>query len=124
MTNEQYAKNGQLVYAVKNYSELTKFEKKELIIPAGDSLEDYANYQVRYNKKGQLLGVKPNDFSAKKNAELDMKAKEPDLLDGLAALSSSKHTKIYQQAKKRLGVTNEQVNRARAIVSMEVSRND
>jgi len=118
MENVQYAKNGQLVMAVKNYVELTVEEKEALVIPATNKLSDYANFQVRYNKKGELLGVKPHDFSESKSAEIEKKAQEPDLIDGLQVLfNKNNHSKQYQLAKKRLGVTNEHINEARKVIN-------
>lgn len=74
MEKTQYAKNGQLVLAVKDYEELTAEEKEALVIPATNELSDYANFQVRYNKKGDLLSVKPHDFSESKSAEIKKQA--------------------------------------------------
>ena len=118
MKKTQYAKNGQLVSAVKNYEELTAEEKEALVIPVTNELSDYANFQVRYNKKGELLGVKPHDFSESKSAVIEKKAQEPDLIDGLQVLfNKNKHSKQYQLAKKRLGVTDEHINEARKVIN-------
>lgn len=118
MKKTQYAKNGQLVSAVKNYEELTAEEKEALVIPVTNELSDYANFQVRYNKKGELLGVKPHDFSESKSAVIEKKAQEPDLIDGLQVLfNKNKHSKQYKLAKKRLGVTNEHINEARKVIN-------
>lgn len=117
MKNTQYAKNGQLVSAVKTYEELTAAEKQKLIIPASDKLSDYANFQVRYNKQGKLLGVQGHDLSAAREAEVKTHAQKPDLIDGLTVLSAGKHSKQYQAAKRRLGVSGEQINRARRVVA-------
>ena len=85
MEQTQYAKNGQLVSAVKNYEELTAEEKEALVIPVTNELSDYANFQVRYNKKGELLGVKPHNFLESKSAAIEKRTQEPDLIDGLQA---------------------------------------
>lgn len=75
MLNVQHANNGQTVSAVKTYNELSAVEKDALIIPVTTKLSDYANFQVRYNKNGKLLGCKPHVLSAeyaariKKNGE-------------------------------------------------------
>lgn len=118
MKNVQYAKNGQLVMAVKNYEELTTQEKEALVIPHATKLSDYANFQVRYNKKGELLGVQAHDFSEKKSEEIETQSQQPNLLDGLQVLlNKNKYSKQYQSAKKRLGVTDEQINEARKVVN-------
>lgn len=114
----QYAKNGQLVSAVKNYEELTAVEKETLVIPVTNELSDYANFQIRYNKKGELLGVKPHDFSESESAAIEKQTQEPDLIDCLQVLfNKNKHSKQYRSAKKRLGVTNKQINEARKAVN-------
>lgn len=118
MENVQYAKNGQLVMAVKNYEELTTQEKEALVIPHSTKLSDYANFQVRYNKKGELLGVKPHDFSESKSAAIEKQTQEPNLIDSLQVLfNKNKHSKQYQSAKKRLNVTNKQINEARQVIN-------
>ena len=118
MKKTQYAKNGQLVSAVKNYEELTAEEKEALVIPVTNELSDYANFQVRYNKKGELLGVQAHDFSEKKSEEIETQSQQPNLLDGLQVLfNKNKHSKQYQLAKKRLGVTNEHINEARKVIN-------
>lgn len=118
MTNEQYAKNGQLVSAVKIYDELTLEEKEALVIPYSTKLSDYANFQVRYNKKGELLGVQAHDFAEKKSEKIEEQSQQPDLLDSMQVLfNKNKHSKNYQQAKKRLNVSNEQINEARQVIN-------
>ncbi len=56
MLVKQVSKNGVIVNAIKDFSELTKEEKQNLNVPYGTQLKDYKNFQVRYNKKGVLLG--------------------------------------------------------------------
>ena len=118
MKKTQYAKNGQLVSAVKNYEELTAEEKEALVIPVTNELSDYANFQVRYNKKGELLGVKPHNFLESKSAAIEKRTQELDLIDGLQVLfNKNKHSKQYQSAKKRLGATNEHINEVRKVIN-------
>lgn len=119
MTNTQYANNGQLVMAVKNYEELTGEEKNTLAIPYPDKISDYANFQVRYNKQGKLLGVQAHDFSEAKKADIAKSADQPSLLDGLQVLNGNKHSKTYQLAKKHLNVTNKQINEARKVINRD-----
>ena len=118
MEQTQQANNGQLVSAVKNYEELTAEEKEALVIPVTNELSDYANFQIRYNKKGELLGVKPHDFSESKSAAIEKQTQKPDLIDSLQVLfNKNKHSKQYQSAKKRLNVTNKQINEARQVIN-------
>lgn len=111
------AKNDQVTDAVKKYGELSKEEKAMLIFPYDSNKEDYANYQVRYNKKGELIGVSPRHFSNKKNAELD----EPtiDIVDSMQLLFGDKMSKAYRDAKKRVTsvthVSNDDIDAARRI---------
>ena len=110
MIIKDQAKNGQIVNAIKSYDELTDDEQARLIIPAGQSKDDYINYQVRYNKKGRLLGVAVHEL--KETAE----DTGIDIVDSMQLLFGNKHSKAYQAAKKRVGVTNDQVNSARLVI--------
>lgn len=110
MTNEQYSKNGQLVSAIKNFDEMTD-EEKNRIRPVDEG--EFVSYHVQYNKQGKLLHVSGAEL--KEEVSTDVK---PDLLDGLQVLfNKNKHSKAYQQAKKRLGVTNDQINKARKVIN-------
>lgn len=53
MIVKEKAQNGRILIALKSYDELTDEELANLIIPDGQSKDDYINYQVRYNKKGK-----------------------------------------------------------------------
>ena len=110
MIIKDQANNGQIVNTIKSYNELTDDEQDRLIIPAGQSKDDYINYQVRYNKKGKLLGVAVHEMKE------TTKDTEIDIVDSMQLLFGSKHSKAYQAAKKRVGVTNKQVNDARLVI--------
>ena len=110
MIIKDQAKNGQIVNAIKSYTELTGEERARLIIPAGQSQDDFISYQVRYNKKGRLLGVAVHEL--KETAE----DTGIDIVDSIQLLFGNKHSKAYQAAKKRAGVTNDQVNSARLVI--------
>lgn len=110
MIIKDQANNGQIVSAIKSYTELTDDEQARLVIPAGQSKDDYISYQVRYNKKGKLLGVAVHEM--KETAE----DTGIDIVDSMQLLFGSKHSKAYQAAKKRVGVTNKQVNDARLVI--------
>ena len=112
MIIKDQANNGQVVNAIKSYTELTDDERAHLIIPAGQSKDDYISYQVRYNKKGRLLGAAVHEL---KKATEDTGI---DIVDSMQLLFGSKHSKAYQAAKKCVGVTNEQVNDARLVIKM------
>lgn len=64
------ANNGQIIMAYKELNELTTEERELLGLPYSDQLTDYATYQVRYNKKGQLLGVQPYNYTIEKAKKL------------------------------------------------------
>jgi len=87
MLIKQVSKNGQVVNAIKNFSELTEEEKQNLHVPYGTITSDYKNYQVRYNKKGILLGVTGYDYSAEMTAKIEEESNKPDLLDYLTILT-------------------------------------
>lgn len=110
MIIKDQANNGQPVQVIKTFKELTDEEKARLIIPAGQSKDDYINYQVRYNKKGKLLGIAVHEM---KKATKDTGI---DIVDSMQLLFGNKHSKAYQAVKKRVGVTNKQVNDARLVI--------
>ena len=110
------AKNGQPVYLIKIYEELTASELDELRFPYTDSKEDYKNYAVHYSKKGELIRVQPHDFSGKKKKEIEKMINQPDILDSMQVLFGRKHSRAYQSSKKRLNVSNNEINNARRIV--------
>ena len=111
MEQEKYAKNGQLVEAVKELNEMTEAEK-QAIRPVDEGKFDA--YHVQYNKKGELLHV--SGYGIVKESDND----EVDLADAIEVLfNPNKHSKTYQNAKKRLGVTNDQINKARAVFFKE-----
>lgn len=111
------ANNGQALNIIKNYEELTGKEKNGLAFASGNRKEDYATYQVRYNKHGDLLGVKPYEFSDEKKAELD----KPhfDIVDSMQILYGNKGSREYEGAKKRItnitNVSDKDINVARHI---------
>lgn len=110
------AKNGQAVQIIKNYEELTPEEHNKLILACDRSKEDYKNYWVRYNKKGELQGVAGYEFSKSYN-DRTSEDDSIDLVDSMQLLFGNKRSKNYQSAKKRAGVTNQQVNAARKVWS-------
>lgn len=91
------AKNGQVTQAIKTYEELTKEEKKALIIPATNQLSDYADFSVSYNKKGVLLKVSANTLSEESKSELD---ESIDFVDTLQVKFGT--GKAKQKAKERV----------------------
>lgn len=83
------ANNGQALNEVVEYTDLTQDEKAILHIPSGTTIEDYANFQVRHNKKGELLGVKAHDFSEAKSQELNEHMDDVTILDIYVAFGPS-----------------------------------
>ncbi len=113
------AKNGQPVYLLKKYDELTNTELDELRFPYPDSKEDYKDYAVYYNKKGELIRVQPHDFSDKMKKEIEKNSNQPNILDSMQVLFGKKYSKAYQVSKKRLNVSDNEINNARRIVRVK-----
>ena len=84
---KQVSNNGVVVNAIKNFSELTEEEKQNLNFAYSESKEDYQNYQVRYNKKGVLLGVCGYDFTEETNAKIEEESNKPDWIDYLTVIN-------------------------------------
>lgn len=83
------AGNGQAINEIVSFDELTNEEKTMLVIPSGDKVEDYANFQVRHNKKGELLGVQVHDFSDAKSKDIADNMDKPTILDVYVAFGDS-----------------------------------
>ena len=109
------AGNGQAINEVVTYDSLTAQEKEMLIIPSTNKVSDYANFQVRHNKKGELLGVKPHDFTSEKSEKIQKQVDTPNILDVYTALGKSstpvdrkgataklKRAGVYGKAKKAM----------------------
>lgn len=113
MIIKEQAKNGQIVNAIKSYNELTDDEQARLIIPAGQSKDDYINYQVRYNKRGKLLGVAVHEMKE------TTKDTGIDIVDSMQLLFGDRMSKAYRDAKKRVTsvthVSNDDIDAARRI---------
>lgn len=108
MLVKQVSKNGKVVNAIKNFSELTEEEKQNLHVPYGTITSDYKNFQVRYNKRGELLGVCGYEFTEEMNAKIEEESNKPDWLDYLTMLTPKAATceqrlrakKHFKQAEK------------------------
>lgn len=67
--------------AIKTYAELTELEIKKLRVPAGTVVEDYKNFSVCYNKKGELIRVSVGEFSDRKREQVKEEWNKPDAMD-------------------------------------------
>ena len=105
------AKNGQPVQVIKTFKELTDEEKANINL---DTAKDYNNFHIIYDKKGNLKNIKGYELSEK----YLNKPKDDgiNIVDSMQLLFGSKHSEAYQAAKKRVGVTNKQVNDARLVI--------
>ena len=93
MLIKQVSNNGVIVNSIKNFSELTEEEKQNLNVPYGTQLKDYKNFQVRYNKRGELLGVCGYEFTEEMNAKIEEESNKPDWLDYLTIITPKAATR-------------------------------
>lgn len=98
------SKNGVAVQEIVTLESLTTTELDMLTIPRGSKIEDYASFQVRHNKKGELLGVQVHDFTEAKAEQIEEDMSKPTILDYLTAFEKSttkisKHHRLVAQAK-------------------------
>lgn len=107
------AKNGQPVQVIKTFKELTDEEKANINL---DTAKDYNNFHIIYDKKGNLKTIKGYELSEKYLSK--SKNTGIDIVDSMQLLLGNKHSKAYQAAKKRVGVTNKQVNDARVAIKI------
>lgn len=113
----EIAKNGQATMIYKTADELTTEEREMLILSSNMEMEDYADFQVRYNRKGQLLGVKGNAFSETESESIKQESAKPDVLDACQLLFGNRHSKAYRLAKNKAGTTSAEITAARKIVA-------
>lgn len=113
------ASNGQALQIVKEYNELTDDELKILVFKSGEKKEDYSNYFVQYNKRGDLLRVSPYKVTKDKFQEIiNRDPKKIGLLDWLELLHSNVHSHNYRVAKKRAnyaGISDKEISAARRV---------
>jgi len=83
--------------------------KSQMIIQYGKTFEDVVKVSVQIGNDGKL---KHYSVTYKYDSNLDSKS---DLIGGMQLLYGNKRSKEYQSAKKRKGVSNEQINRARQV---------
>lgn len=91
---------------IKTYSQLDKLELNALTFSFGNDKNDYVNYQVRYNKQGNLLGVSPYEFNQSKIDKIAKTQEKLDIID-YCNLKSKVHNGAYYQARhkaQRLGI--------------------
>lgn len=84
--------------------------KSQMIIQYGKTFEDVVKVSVQIGNDGKL---KHYSVTYKYDSNLDSKS---DLIDGMQLLYGNKRSKEYQSAKKRKGVSNEKINRARQVM--------
>lgn len=96
------ANNGVVVNSIKTYDELSQAERETLIIPFGSRLEDFANFQVRYNKKGELLGINGYDFTNEAEENININGTQARAYMDLMTLRYSKNTHAKHESRERL----------------------
>ena len=84
--------------------------KSQMILEYGKTFEDVVKVRVQIGSDGKL---KHYGVTYKYDKSLDSKS---DFIDGMQLLYGNKKSKEYQNAKKRKGVSNEQINRARQVM--------
>lgn len=113
------ANNGQALQIVKEYNELTDNELMSLTFKSGEKKEDYSNYFVQYNKRGDLLRVSPYKVTREKFQEIiNRDSKNIGLLDWLELLHCNVHSHNYRVAKKRAnyaGISDKEIAVARRV---------
>lgn len=57
MEIKQRAKNGVATFIIKKYDELTEIESGALRLACTETPDDYVDYAVHYNKRGELIRV-------------------------------------------------------------------
>lgn len=87
--------------------DLTAEQKESVILPYNKTWGDVVSINYQMRKDGSVS-----------NYSIDYKYVEqtiPDMTDAMTMLFGKKHSRVYQSAKKRLGVSNNDINSARRI---------
>ena len=120
------ASNGQALQIVKEYNELTDNELRSLTFKSGEKKEDYSNYFIQYNKRGDLLRVSPYKLTKEKFQEIiNRDPKNIGLLDWLELLNGNVHSHNYLVAKKRanyIGISDQEISAARRVAKKKFTR--
>ena len=87
-------------------NEITEEQKETVILQYGMTFDDVDYYTIKRRHGQNVISA---HYIYKENDD-------KNLIDGLQMLYGNKHSKEYRSAKKRLGVTNDQVNSARKLV--------
>lgn len=87
--------------------DLTTEQKASVILPYSKTWDDVVSVNFQMRKDGSVS----NYSIAYKYVEQTV----PDLIDAMTMLFGKKHSRVYQSAKKRLGVSNDNINSARRI---------
>lgn len=86
---------------------LTKEQKKQVILTSGKTWDDVIAVNFQLRKDGSVANYKVDYKAVATNGY--------DVVDAMNLLLANKHSKSYQSAKKRANVSNEQVNSARRL---------
>lgn len=78
-------KNGTPLQSTVTRDELTAEMRDRLTIPAGDTVEDYEDFNVWRNKRGEVRAVRPGAYSESKSRRIDEQDAKPTLIDALKA---------------------------------------
>ena len=84
--------------------------KSQMVLEYGRTFEDVVKVRVHIDSNGKL---KHCGVTYRYDSSLDSKG---DFIDGMQLLYGNKRSREYQSAKKRKGVSNEQINRARQVM--------
>ncbi|UYN56965.1 hypothetical protein OFW50_02350 [Lacticaseibacillus chiayiensis] len=110
MRIDQQHPNGTIMNAIKTYDELADDEKARIVLPFGDTIEDYSTYRVRRNKKNEIRSVVGANYSSKRKAEIASRANEPNIVDAMNVLYGKGKQKDEAVAKYRAsGIDEKQV---------------
>ena len=90
--------------------DITESIKSHMILEYGKTFDDVVKVRAQFCSGGKL---KHYGVTYKYDKSLNSKS---DLIGGMQLLYGNKRSKEYQNAKKRKGVSNEQINRARKVV--------
>lgn len=106
-------KNGTPLQSTVTRGELTAEMRDKLRIPAGNTVEDYADFNVWRNKRGEVRAVQPGAYSESKSRRIDEQTSKPTLIDVLKATlrHDGKAIKNINRAADKAGMSHAEARR-------------
>lgn len=107
---------GEFRYGYKNWDEMTNAEKAATKKYNKEDFKYILDWYITYRHDGTLDRVQPGKY-AEEYSKKDDEDEGIDMVDSMQLLYGKKNSKNYKAAKKRVGVSESEINAARRIIN-------